>query len=43
MNSYIQCLIDSGIIEKRDNKYYIACEKGEEVTIELKEIFENEI
>lgn len=41
MCSYIQLLIDSEIIEKKGNQYFIARKKGEEVTIELQEIFED--
>jgi len=37
---YTQLFIDYGIIYKKNGKYYSNCAKNEEVTIELKSIFE---
>lgn len=42
MNKYIKALAEKHVILKRNGKYYSSCAYGEEITIELKEIFEDD-
>jgi len=39
MNQLLEKLIEEGIVEKRNNRYYSMCAVGEEITIEIKKIF----
>jgi GH43 family beta-xylosidase len=39
---FIEALMEQTIIRKKDGKYYSTCAVGEEITIELKKIFEDD-
>lgn len=41
-NFFLERCIEKGIIKKINGGYYSACAYGEEITIELKEIFEDD-
>jgi len=38
---FLKALVEQGLIKEKDGKYYSTCAYGEEITIELKEIFED--
>lgn len=38
---FLKALVAQNLIREKDGKYYSTCAMGEEITIELKEIFED--
>ena len=42
MNKYLKALVEKHVILERNGRYYSSCAYGEEITTELKEIFEED-